>query len=349
MRLTVGFIIIFIILYFLANYSKSNIILGGYSNKEFSVKISDVYDNFISKHFSGYEKNIKLNLNDYLEENVLENLFKHEKLPNYLYWKDELQQINSKKEHPGQIKLLLTEVFFLSKYMKMKPDIVVYVGAGPGLHMIQLMKMFPDVYFHLWDCRFDERLKDNEREDGKYKLFQRYFTQADCAQYVGKKVLFMSDIRSLNMSKSQDQNAVLIENQQMQWDWIKEIRPIVSMLKFRLPFGDKSIEYKYCDGEIYVQPYTSPWSAESRLIVNDPDKIKIYNNFDYENKFVFFNFVVKTCLLFTYGESDVPLSINDLYMYWVIDLYNKNILGLKHSTYKQITSFIKGINKKVYG
>jgi hypothetical protein len=317
-------------------------------NSNIEVKFIDSYLTYLNKYFKNYVENIKLNLNDYLNLGSIDDIIKHNNLPNYLYWSNELQHINSKKEHPGQVKLLLMETLFLAKYIDTKPDIVVYVGAGPGLHLLMLMELFPNLYFHFWDCRFDERLK-REEKNGKYKLFQRYFEQKDCAQYVGKKILFMSDIRALTMSEKNvsDQNTTLIENQQMQWDWIREIKPMVSMLKFRLPFESKSIQYEYCDGEIYVQPYTSPWSAESRLIVHNPEKIKIYNNFDYENKFVFFNYVIKHCILFNYKGSD-SIGINELYMYWIIDYYHDKILGVKDSSFDIIKNFTNKLNSSIY-
>jgi hypothetical protein len=276
----------------------------------------------------------------------------HNKLPNIVGWKDEFMEMNPKREHPGQIKMLLVEILFLCKYSKLSPDIVVYVGSGPGLHIPLLMSMFPKLYFNLYDCRFDNRLKVMEKVPGaKVKLFIKYFTQEDCAQYVNKKILFMSDIRDLTMKGEgiDVQNAIVEKNQNMQWNWIKEMKPMFSMLKFRLPFKSESFEYEYCDGEIITQPYTSPWSAESRLIIKDPMKSKMYNNLEYENRFVFLNFIMKYCLIFNYKESAEPLSYNDIYKYYIINMYYEVMLNKKNVSFVELKKFIDKINKSIYG
>jgi hypothetical protein len=339
-------IIVIIIIFYLSYFNKGNVVGGG--NDLARTELTSITETYLKKYFKIYYDNIMINLHEYLNCKNIEDMFLHKNLPNYIYWDDEFKNVNTKKEHPGQIKLLLVEMMFLAKYYDMKPDLVVYVGAGPGTHLIKLMELFPGLKFHFWDCRFDERLK--KRVSDQYKLFERYFEQGDCAQYIVKKILFMSDIRSLNMSDvgNAEQNKILIENQQMQWDWIREIKPMVSMLKFRLPFENKSIEYKYCDGEIFIQPYTSPWSAESRLIVTNPDKIRLYNNYDYENKFVFLNYIIKICLMFRYKEDNKLVGFNELYMYWILELYYSCVLRNKNISAKIITNFVKEINKSVY-
>lgn len=50
----------------------------------------------------------------------------------------------------GQLKLLLGEVAFLTKYPE---GLCVYVGSAPGTHITLLCKMFPKIKFHLYDPR----------------------------------------------------------------------------------------------------------------------------------------------------------------------------------------------------
>ena len=56
--------------------------------------------------------------------------------------------------HIGQKKLLFSEIYFLtivSKYVNINDCILVYVGASPGSHINILNKLFPDLYFVLYD------------------------------------------------------------------------------------------------------------------------------------------------------------------------------------------------------
>ena len=56
--------------------------------------------------------------------------------------------------HIGQKKLLFSEIYFLtivSKYVNINDCILVYVGASPGSHINILNKLFPNLYFVLYD------------------------------------------------------------------------------------------------------------------------------------------------------------------------------------------------------
>ena len=61
-----------------------------------------------------------------------------------------MRQISLKKFHIGQLKLLFSEIIFLTKHSKNKNK-VLYVGAAAGTHIAYLADMFPNLTFDLWD------------------------------------------------------------------------------------------------------------------------------------------------------------------------------------------------------
>jgi len=189
----------------------------------------------------------------------------------------------SKNIHMGQLKLLMTEIMFLSK--KAKPhNKVIYVGAAPGYHIIKLIVLFPDLTFELWDKReFDIK------EGPRCKIYRRYFEDKDAQMYSkeGPNILFMSDIRSLEFNRVEEQNdSIIMADNNMQSTWAKIIRPISAYLKFRTPYGDGVTSY--LTGTIYLQCY-APLSAETRLMTNDYDTIVEYNNVEFDEKMSYFN------------------------------------------------------------
>jgi hypothetical protein len=116
-----------------------------------------------------------------------------------------------KNVHWGQLKLLITEIQFLTLYWNPK-DIpnptVIYVGAAPGHHIIILLDLFRNINFILYDPRgFDVRLRDHPRVTIK----KEFFTDAH-AEYYRNKIdaeeknpyFFICDIRSSNYVKTGD-------------------------------------------------------------------------------------------------------------------------------------------------
>lgn len=192
--------------------------------------------------------------------------------------------------HWGQLKLMLTEVEFLSKVLinhknSDKKIYFVYAGAAPGHHIYFLQKMFPTVYFELYDPN-DFVVKDNDT----LKTHVQFFTDEDAEYWKTRKerddlyLAFCSDIRTEPAT-----NENIIRNMEMQKKWWQIMNPDLSMFKFRLPWEDGDTEYPA--GEIYIQPYPGATSTETRLIVKkDADIIK-YNNRQYESACFYHNTV----------------------------------------------------------
>lgn len=198
---------------------------------------------------------------------------------------------HTKKYHLGQLKLLISEIMYLTK--KAKPgNKVLYIGAAGGYHTAYLADMFPDLTFDLWDGgRFDIQDRPN------IKIMNRFFTN-NCAQNYskdGKNILFISDIRNLAIADMIAQgisasDEIINEDNAKQLTWIQIINPICAFLKFRPPYSPGKTEY--LKGNIYLQTY-SPVSTETRLLVCRYDDYTIYDNTEFDEKLAYFNCIIR--------------------------------------------------------
>lgn len=190
----------------------------------------------------------------------------------------------------GQLKLLVTEVLFLSRYwnnIKYSNPTVVYVGASPGNHIVHLSEMFPEITFECYDNRpFFKKLNNCQN----VKIFNKYFEESDYSKYLDKDIFLISDIRNLDYDHTNNRESaeqMALEDMNIQKKWVLDLKPKLFSLKFRLPYDNEinttfsTIEY--LDGDLMIQPWTSPTSSELRLIGTDKIKMKTYNFKEYNS------------------------------------------------------------------
>ena len=198
--------------------------------------------------------------------------------------------------HFGQCKLLLSEIEFFTLFPEAKQ--VLYIGAAPGFHIASLQKLFPQHKFYLYDP-----VKFAIPAGEKVQIFNTIFTDAEAAKYTDKTLypdlLFISDIRTSTEDKA------VLDNLTSQARWAATIKPVASLLKFRLPFSKG--QTKYFNGDVRFQAYAPPESAETRMIVTDTVKQKVFDHTDYEQKMYFFN----TCLRPKYDKQREEQIIKD--------------------------------------
>lgn len=228
----------------------------------------------------------------------------------YRKYSDELESIEYKSEqnpenfkiHWGQRKLLISEIEFLTnnyeKYDENKEKLVVYAGSASGYHINYLKAMFPDLTYHLYD-----RTKHLVEEDEKTFIFSKYFTDEIARNYRGKNVLFISDIRTLNIRYLKDmtseinrvqQDELIEEDLKMQVSWFEEMKPLSGLLKFRLPWFKEKTES--IDGEVYFQPWAGGRSTETRIVPKAGTKI-LWDNKEYESILNYHNLVTRQKVL----------------------------------------------------
>jgi len=93
----------------------------------------------------------------------------------------------------------------------------------------------------------------------------------------------------------------------MQRRWVEIIRPVASLLKFRLPYAEQGVSepVEYLDGKAFLQVWSPRSTTELRLYVTDPDSKKIYDPVEYEEKMFRQNNISRSWESFPH---DFPLS-----------------------------------------
>jgi hypothetical protein len=187
--------------------------------------------------------------------------------------------------HWGQLKLMLSEIQFISEYGYLS-NTIVYAGSAPGTHITLLSSMFPKHKFILWDPRpFNVKGKSIE-------VHEVLFTDEVAQQYAGQGCLFISDIRT---GSSGDSREVFEEHVKtdMEWqkNWHKIMMPAMAMYKFRVPY--ESGKTTYMEGILQMQIFAAASTTELRLIVPQQMKTTTYDNDVIEQQMYHFNYFVR--------------------------------------------------------
>jgi hypothetical protein len=226
-------------------------------------------------------------------------IHKYKQLTDRISYEDAKKNIpeGTLKYHLGQMKLLLSEVFFLLKYHNEENILVLYVGAADGYHTHYMARMFPQYKFHLYDKRDFHKIYTDEPQSN-IELYHMYFTDEDAKYYstLNYKILFMCDMRDLDIrteklkTDSEGTDNLVLNDMNLQMGWAKTMTPLATYLKFRLPYYQDTVDY--FDGSIYLQPY-SPLSTETRLLITNYDKMKTYNCKENDEKMAYFNCCIR--------------------------------------------------------
>lgn len=214
---------------------------------------------------------------------------------------------------------------------------LVYAGAAPGHSIALLRRLFPTVKFILVDpAPFYAKPDSHVKILNTFFTDETVSTiVADNAKDgEGRTLLFVSDIRLTVDGDDEFEDAVFADMLSQQ-KWLVNMNAAMGMLKFRLPFTDAKTlardmryDYKtqlksvdkttrislrkgtpadpssvpkgtmvYLDGEIRLQLYPPPDSAETRLIVRQAPNgkyfMKGYDYISYEETMSHFNTVTR--------------------------------------------------------
>ncbi|EFC42062.1 predicted protein [Naegleria gruberi] len=213
----------------------------------------------------------------------------HDPQETYRRRKSELKSVI----HWGQRKLLMSEIEFLTEF-GYPGAIVVYAGAAPGHHTNFLSDLFPDLSFVLVDpspfvCKPTDKIT----------IVNDFFTDELAAKYADKNVLFISDIRTAQPEKGNENQTVEHREEiekcvkwdnQAQMNWHLTIKPKMSMLKFRLPYDTQSEKsYEYLKGDIYLPVWGPQTTTETRLVCSKDCGTIPYDTAKYESQMFYFN------------------------------------------------------------
>jgi cap2 methyltransferase len=202
-------------------------------------------------------------------------------------------------EHWGQLKLLMSEIEFLTPFTDAARHsdnyscVVIYAGAAPGIHIPILRDLFPKFRYILIDPSYSiiENGQYENIEVMKRKMDNKLAIELE-RRYSGR-ILFISDIRTPPRDEEDHiQHQLRIQtDMHSQRAWYKHLHPECSMFKFRLPWTTEIFESttKYLEGNIHLQVYGPFFSHESRLIVGKGAASKKYDNTLYEKNMAYFN------------------------------------------------------------
>lgn len=229
----------------------------------------------------------------------------------------------TKNVHKGQVKLFCNELLFILNHVydgssDKNEKLIVYVGAGPGYHIPLLVKMFPHLKWHLYDCRFAKELRCMKNVE----LFERYFEEKDIEIYKGMKksnksfdLYFISDIRDLSYNAKKqtlEEEMKIFNDMEFQEKWVRAIKAKYSMIKFRPPFPVPHVldylkkDYiEYLPGLVYKQPFAKITSVETRLVTSEKEceKTTRYYLKQYESLMFYHNAVYRN-LNFSYNLDE---------------------------------------------
>lgn len=209
----------------------------------------------------------------------------------------------------GQRKLAIDEIQFLTLYwdpVKVPNPVVVYAGAAPGIHIHFLRLLFPTIVWHLYDPSDQWAIfADNQL----IFVHREYFTDTIAQEWANgsdkNRLFFISDIRSTDIGTIERDllakagieldrtdrpvgDRTVIENifqqassaerdalwadMESQARWVRLLKPIKALLKFKMPFIDNRVNQQknYLKGTVFFRAWGPPRSTETSLVPDDP-------------------------------------------------------------------------------
>jgi hypothetical protein len=247
----------------------------------------------------------------------------------------DLKTYPSSVHHWGQLKLLCSEIQFLTPYKDIKYLCVVYAGSSPGHHLEILIDMMPQTWhWRLYDD-LDCEVYYNKTNDSKifYKQcfsssrFKEVQIKSSCVVPVirkHKKNVFVNkfkinsteakilsklyitrvpseeDPQLLFISDIRSRNTENEIKQDMitQRELVESLMPFQASLKFKLPYHAET-KIEYLDGDIMLQCFTPPNSHECRLFTlkgQDMAKTRLYDATEFSKKCFNFQTCIRTSL-----------------------------------------------------
>lgn len=191
-----------------------------------------------------------------------------------------------KTYHIGQLKLLISEIFFLTEKLEKIDDygICIYIGSAGGFHIPILANMFPNILFMLYDGA-----KHYINPTHNIIIHQELFLEHNVEMFKEMGVYFISDIRVPHHEDYQFEKNVHKDNLLNRYI-VMNLNPKYSLLKFRYPYDiDNNDEITHLNGEILFQTFAPLKSSETRLIPYNNKDLVEGDNIKYEDQLMYFN------------------------------------------------------------
>ena len=277
-------------------------------------------------------------------------IYKLKQLKTKINYNESLEIIKKNKitnYHLGQLKLFMSELLFLSKFIHNKNILVLYVGAAGGYHTHYMATIFPHFMFELYDKNPFHEIFEKKKLNN-IKIFHEYFTDELAIKYKNykKNILFMCDMRDLEIKNVSDNiddlDKLIIDDMNSQMNWAKTMLPIATYLKFRLPY--KIPKITYFSGSIYLQPYNKN-GTETRLLIRNYNKTKKYYCIENDEKMAYFNCCIRTLEQNTIWKdilekNNIVNNWDNNYALYIIRYYLKKKYNTKPTNDEVIKTFL---------
>lgn len=243
--------------------------------------------------------------------------------------------------HIGQLKLLMTEIFFLTEKLGSIDEycVCVYIGSAGGFHIPILANMFPHILFILYDGA-----KHYINPSHNIVIHQELFLEHNVDMYKNMKVYFISDIRVPDNDYLKFERNVYTDNL-LNRNIVMELKPKESLLKFRFPYEIDSIDEKiHHNGKFLLQMFAPVKSSETRLIPYNNEELIEGNNILYEEQMMYFNTMYRDR---SFEDLDELFGLNyDFYSFYkTMEMFLKRKNVPKNKIKDKIIIFLKNLEE----
>eukprot|EP01012_Entosiphon_sulcatum_P005660 TRINITY_DN1254_c0_g1_i4.p2 TRINITY_DN1254_c0_g1~~TRINITY_DN1254_c0_g1_i4.p2 ORF type:complete len:801 (+),score=102.49 TRINITY_DN1254_c0_g1_i4:5033-7435(+) len=233
--------------------------------------------------------------------------------------------------HCGQVKLLLSEIEFLTQHCTGPDCLVLYAGAAPGIHIPYLASLFPHAKFELVDpapfqIEPNKNISAIRRELFTDEVALEYAARRAQGDY--KKLLFISDvrrggprgmtsgqmaerlqqmIRKTGRSGDEEFEEGVKDDMDAQMKWHQLLDTDASIFKFRLPWNTCGVT-RYLDGQILRPVFGPIGTTESRMVCLRGCGLRWYDNTKYEAAMFHHNTVCREQNFYTHTVHDADLD-----------------------------------------
>ncbi len=222
----------------------------------------------------------------------------------------------------NNLRLLSTELQFLNLYYLPsnveEKSILIYIGAAPGVHLAKLIQCYPELEYHLYDSQpFSKELKEysNNTDDTKIVFFEQNFGYDDISRYQGiqREIYVITDFenrhipsdltikrepnKEIKSKLAAEKEKIINDDMLLQMEWMKQLRPKMAYLKFRLPHYYEGVSttryFEYFTGTVFKTIFSKSKTIECRLAVSDFDRTIKYNFKKFEEIMHYYNDITR--------------------------------------------------------
>ncbi len=208
-------------------------------------------------------------------------------------------------------KLFLSLYYFLSHYSKLSNTIVIIDNNSSKVYT-EIIKIFKNIKFHLYTPSLINEYKNIPNLS--HFLIDKVNTSVVLNEEQINKYKFTNVLMVCNYLGLTKEDETILNYLEHFKQYVLKIKPIKSMIKFRLPFSEEHFcenkflvgskcDLLYLNGQMLLPAYSQYISNETYLILDQNPSIKKYDCVEYEEKMFYHNFVVRNKRIEYRGKS----------------------------------------------